>query len=164
MDQAPIFTSRQYIQPIVIGVVSTFALMILSMSLAASLGLGEFTFSQLPSLGAAFWGWVTISWAASLYIGARLAIATGASRARNERVLLGFLTWASCSILTVLFLNYAYGDIVFGDTLEDFRPNGMIWSGFLANFAALGTSIAAGLVKRRASSSHGNVVERKRAA
>lgn len=163
MEPVTDFPNRLSIRSIAAGVVSVFALMTLSMSLAGVLRLWGFTFWQLPSLGGGFWAWESVSWVACVYAGSYIATTVSQARTKQEGSLYGFLTWASSGVLGMLFLNYFYGG-VFGGTLEDFRPTAMLWGGFLGNLAALGASIVAGLRARKTSVTYKNVGERKRAA
>lgn len=163
MEPVTVFSHRLSVRSVAAGVVSAFALMTLSMSLAGVLGYWEFTFWTVPTLGAGFWAWEAVSWIVCMYVGSYIAVTVSEAKTKQEGALYGFLTWASGSVLGMFFLNYFFGGM-FGNTPEDFRPTAMLWGGFVGNLGAMTASLVAGLRARKRLDTYESVGEQKQAA
>lgn len=145
------FRGRLSVGAVCAGLLVSYALALLSVTLAGSLGFWEFRLFGLPRLFSGFWICSTLGWAVACYCGGFVAAFGAGSSSARDGLLHGFVTWsAACAV--------AYGIVFFAlrlafvSELSESTPAGL-FSVFVGNLLGLVFSLAGGL--------HGALYERR---
>lgn len=145
MDDSQIdFPSRLSARAVTAGVFSTFALMILFMSLAGGLGLWRFDLFELPQLGTGFWILAFAGWIVSIFASSYIASVVGRAKSPWQGALYGFITWSVACVLGCLLLAIAAGKI-FGGILSGETTPAMLWGMFIGDVLAIGAAVLGGI-------------------
>lgn len=137
------FPSRLSFRAIVAGSLSTFALMMLFLTLGGGLGLWNLDLSELPRQGAGFWIWAFASWIVSLFISSYVAASASRSVKDRDGALHGFIIWAASCVLGCALLAVTTGKIFGG--LPGNVTSPMIFAVFVGDLIALGAALFGGI-------------------
>lgn len=148
------FSSRLSVRAITAGIVVTYALMILVMSLAAGLGLWTYQLRELPNLGTGFWAFAFASWIGTIYLGSYVAVLASRSATRRDGILNGVVTWAGACVIGCGLLGVASEG-----AFSSLRGQSSFWAAFCTGLLALGASVLAGTL---ASGSEAEVSRKER--
>lgn len=132
-------SSRLSSRAVLAGTISTFALMILFMILAAAFGLWSFNLSDLRRAGVGFWLWGFSAWILSLYISSYVTAIASRSITRRDGALHGFIIWATVSVFGGIFLG-----AIDASAFRSMTPT-MFWLTFFADLIALGAAVYGGV-------------------
>ena len=140
-------SSRISARAVLTGVFSTFAFMMLFLSLIAAFGIWDLRLSELTASGPLFWILASASWVASLFLGS--LIATSSSRAQTTRdgVLNAIATWAGSCLMfgfVIEWLAPTMLQMLLIDATTQF-----FLLGFVADVVGLGVGILGGVMGAR---------------
>ena len=139
------FSSRLSARAIVAGTLSTFAIMVALMTLAGGFGIWKFDLTEIPNLGAGFWGWAFLSWIFSLYVSGYVVAVASRSISIRDGALHGFVTWASACVTGCLFMVAAATGRLFDGFSYAEMPKVLFWGLFISEVLALGGAVLGGI-------------------
>lgn len=121
------------------AVFSNFSLMIHLMILAGAFNLWSYNLLELDYLDNSFWLWVSIAWICCTGISSYISVLVGKATYWLDGLLYGYISWASNTVLSCLFLISFTGKLLGKEMTIPF-----MWGAFGVNLISLGISLYAG--------------------
>jgi hypothetical protein len=138
------FSSRIGVRAVTAGIMTSTAIMFLSLSLIAALGLWNFNLNELTSAGTPFWISVSIAWVISLYFSGLVASLSFRPQNNLEGILNAFASCCGSYLFCVFgFLFFAPGAL---ETLLISESPQFFLRAFLGNSLAFALGLYGGVV------------------
>ncbi|MGE4134052.1 MAG: hypothetical protein AB7F86_20625 [Bdellovibrionales bacterium] len=133
------FPSRVSARAVLMGTISTFALMMILLILGA---VWNPDLLELSQTGFGFWIWAFVAWSISLYVSAYVAAAVGRSVTGRDGAYHGFAIWANTCLLGCGFFALVTGRLL--GILPEGASSSTLFGIFLGDAIAMGAALLGG--------------------